>query len=58
MKLTGHKNFSMLTRYNTVDQADAEEAMPRLNDYFNLESADCGYGAAGKKKARRISLAF
>jgi hypothetical protein len=34
MKLTGHKTLSMFTRYNTVDQADAKEAMRRLDRYF------------------------
>ena len=34
MKLTGHKTLSMFTRYNTVDQADAKEAMRQLDSYF------------------------
>ncbi len=34
MKLTGHKTLSMFTRYNTVDQADAKEAMEKLESYF------------------------
>jgi putative RecB family exonuclease len=50
MKLTGHKTLSMFTRYNTVDQADAKEAMQRLDDYFNHESADCCNSAASIKK--------
>ena len=50
MKLTGHKTLSMFTRYNTVDQADAKEAMQRLDDYFNHESADCCHSAASIKK--------
>lgn len=35
MRLTGHKTLSMFTRYNTVDQADAREAMQRLDSYFS-----------------------
>jgi hypothetical protein len=50
MKLTGHKSLSRFTRYNTVDQADAKEAMQRLDDYFNHESADCCHSAASIKK--------
>jgi integrase len=34
MKLTGHKTLSMFTRYNTVDQADAKDAMEKLEGYF------------------------
>jgi integrase len=34
MKLTGHKTLSMFTRYNTVDQADAREALQRMERYF------------------------
>jgi integrase len=34
MKLTGHKTLSMFTRYNTVDQADAKDAMEKLESYF------------------------
>lgn len=46
MKLTGHKTLSMFTRYNTVDQADAKEAMERLDNYFNDKLADCCNSAA------------
>jgi hypothetical protein len=35
MKLTGHKTLSMFTRYNTVDQADAKDAMEKLQSYFD-----------------------
>jgi integrase len=35
MKLTGHKTHSMFTRYNTVDQADAKDAIEKLESYFN-----------------------
>lgn len=34
MKLTGHRTLSMFTRYNTVDQADAKDAMKKLESYF------------------------
>jgi len=34
MKLTGHKTLSIFTRYNTVDQADAREAVNRLDDFL------------------------
>jgi len=34
MKLTGHRTLSMFTRYNTVDQADAKDAMEKLESYF------------------------
>ncbi|MGD0626082.1 MAG: site-specific integrase [Thermodesulfobacteriota bacterium] len=37
MKLTGHKTLSMFTRYNTVDQADAKDAMEKLDSLFNKE---------------------
>jgi integrase len=36
MKLTGHKTLSMFTRYNSVDEADAREAMQRLNSFFSV----------------------
>jgi integrase len=34
MKLTGHKTLAMFTRYNTVDDADAKDAMEKLESYF------------------------
>ncbi len=37
MKLTGHKTLSMFTRYNTVDQADAKEAMEKLDSHYAKE---------------------
>ena len=37
MRLTGHKTLSMFTRYNTVDQADAKDAMQRLDSFFSKE---------------------
>jgi len=37
MKLTGHKPISMFTRYNTADQADAKDAMEKLDSLFNRE---------------------
>jgi len=44
MKLTGHKTLATFTRYNTVDQADAVDAMKRLDSFLSaqksLESSD------------------
>jgi integrase len=40
MKLTGHKTLSMFSRYNTVDQDDALEAMRKL-DLLLLEQKAC-----------------
>ena len=37
MKLTGHKTLSMFTRYNTVDQADAKDAMEKLDSLYSKE---------------------
>jgi integrase len=37
MKLTGHKTLSMFTRYNTVDQADAKDAMEKLDSHYAKE---------------------
>jgi len=34
MKLTGHKTLAMFTRYNTVDEADAREALELMEGYF------------------------
>jgi hypothetical protein len=34
MKLTGHKTLAMFPRYNSVDQADAKDAMEKLESYF------------------------
>jgi hypothetical protein len=35
MKLTGHKTLAMFTRYNSVDQPDAKDAMEKLQSYFS-----------------------
>lgn len=34
MKLTGHKTLSMFTRYNSVDEADAKQALQLIEGYF------------------------
>ena len=39
MKLTGHKTLSMFTRYNTVDQDDAVDAMKRLNLFLSAQKS-------------------
>ena len=36
MKLTGHKTLSMFARYNTVDQADAMDAMDKLESHYAM----------------------
>ena len=37
MKPTGHKTISMFIRYNTVDQADAKDAIEKLNSHYAKE---------------------
>jgi integrase len=37
MKLSGHKTLSMFARYNTVDQAEAKEAMEKLESHYAKE---------------------
>jgi integrase len=38
MKVTGHKTFSMFTRYDTVDVSDAQDAVRKLDKF--LENTD------------------
>jgi len=40
MKLTGHKTLSMFTRYNTVDQADAKDAMEKMDSLYGNEGQE------------------
>ena len=37
MKLTGHKTMSMSIRHNTVDSADARQALKLMEDYSGEE---------------------
>jgi len=37
MKLTGHKTMNMFARYNHVDEADAKEAMRKLDGYLSAQ---------------------
>ena len=39
MKLTGHKTLAMFTRYNTVDQADAVDAMKKLDSFLSTQKS-------------------
>lgn len=39
MKLTGHKTLAMFTRYNTVDQDDAVDAMKRLDLFLSAQKS-------------------
>jgi integrase len=34
MKLTGHKTLSMFTRYNSVDEDDAKQALKMMDRHF------------------------
>ncbi len=50
MKLIGHKTLSMFTRYNTVDQADAKEAMERLEDFYGRNDLSAAIELQAQKK--------
>lgn len=54
-KLTGHQTLSMFTRYNTVDQADAEEAMQRLEDFFGRNNSSAAIVLQEEKKSQEKS---
>lgn len=57
MKLTGHKSLSMFTRYNSVDEADARQALHLMEGYFgNQGSGDyCKPTTSIKKGSGTIS---
>ena len=56
MKLTGHKTLSMFTRYNTVDQADAKDAMEKLENYFaKTEEPTAAIVLQGSKRGQEQS---
>ena len=38
MKLTGYKTLSMFAWYNTVDQADAKDAVEKLDGFYGQQS--------------------
>ena len=40
MKLTGHKTLAMFSRYNTVDQDDAIQAMQKLNRLLSEQKSN------------------
>jgi len=56
MKLTGHKTLSMFARYNSVDDADARQALQLMEGYFG--NADRGTTAnllQAQKRGQEIS---
>jgi phosphatidylethanolamine-binding protein (PEBP) family uncharacterized protein len=53
MKPTGHKTISMFIRYNTVDQADAKDAMEKLGSHYAKEETPSA--ASTKKGLEEIS---
>jgi len=56
MKLTGHTTLSMFTRYNTVDEADAKDAMQRLDSYFDrIEESTAAIVLQGIKRGQEKS---
>jgi len=38
MKLTGHKTLAMFTRYNSVGEDDAKQALKMMDGYFEAKT--------------------
>jgi hypothetical protein len=52
MKLTGHKTLAMFTRYNSVDEEDARQALRMMDGFFAQAKSAGNYcrPTAGPKK--------